>query len=503
MENNKVMKSLNWVKRLFKKEVKLPVLLAGILFTVLVAFLPLFIISIYNHPCADDLTYGFYPHVFFKSTGSLLETMSWNLYQVKATYDTWQGTFSSAFFMGLSPAVFSEKIYWLSPVIMFSMIITSTVYILKVILVDVLKTDKLSYGIVSAITVFIIIEQMHWPAQGLYWFNASVHYTFMHSVMLFLLGNGIQFILRSDKKQKIRSLVFASFFAFICSGSNYVTALSGILLMALIVLIGVIMIKKKAFFLLIPLGIYIVGFYFNVTAYGNNVRQAYFEKQTPLIAILNSFITAVRRMDDWFSYLLLFLMIMLIPVIWNMVSKISFRFLYPLLVSTLSFLVFAAMFSPSHYALNSEGVARTLNIIKMLFQLLMILNEVYWIGWIVKKLKEKNCSIQLPHFYIFYGFMALLMILVFYTSPNREGQYISYGGYTSLVTGQAKTYHEEYLKRLEVLESDNLNPVLEPFTQKPFLLYVDDIVSDPMDWRNMAMSNWYGKETVKLQVTEE
>lgn len=98
----------------------------------------------------------------------------------------------------------------------------------------------------------------------------------------------------------------------------------------------------------------------------------------------------------------------------------------------------------------------------------------------------------------------MLMLLIFYTSVNREGEYISYGAYASLVTGQAKTYHEEYLERLEVLkDEDNLNPVLKPFTQKPFLLYVDDIIEDPLDWRNMAMSNWYRKESVTLDKTSQ
>ena len=486
------------------KEVKPKVLLSGIIITVFIAFLPLFIIAIYNHPCADDLTYGYYPHAFFSTTGSLLETLKWNFFQVKTTYETWQGTFTSAFFMGLSPAVFSEKLYFLSPIIMFTMIISSTIFILRVLLVELLKADKISYGIISAITVFIIIEQMHWPAQGIYWYNASIHYTFMHSAMLFLLGNAILFLLAKEKNKRIYALTWSVFMAFLCSGSNYVTALTGILLTALVCLLGIFIQKKKALFLILPLGVYLLGFYFNVTAYGNQVRQAYYEKQTPVLAILNSFIAGVRRIDGWFSYLLLLLLILLIPIIWNMVSKIRFQFSYPVLVTLLSFCIISAMFTPSFYALNSEGLARALNIIKMFFQLLLILNEIYWIGWIVKKLEAKKFSIVLPHYYSFYGFLALLMLLIFYTSVNRDGEYISYGAYASLVTGQAKTYHEEYLERLEVLkDEDNLNPVLKPFTQKPFLLYVDDIIEDPMDWRNMAMSNWYRKESVTLDKTSQ
>lgn len=464
-----------------------------------VVLLPLFKLSFYDHPCADDFTYGYPPHAFWSSTGSIIETMKWVFYSVKATYLTWQGTFSSAFFMSLTPAVFSENIYWVTAFIMIGMIIFSTAFLIKVLLVDLLKTDKTSCGIIALITIFILIEQMHWPAQGIYWFNASVHYTFMHSCMLFLIGNYIKIMLSNTKKKLIGRLILTFVLALICSGSNYVTALIGILLCGLIFLIFFLFYKKKSLFLIIPLLTYMVGFYFNVSAIGNQVRQANFVKETPKTAILNSLISAVRNAQNWFTILMFILLIVLVPLIWNMVTTIKYKFPVPGIVTFFSFGIMAAMFTPSYYAMGIEGVARVLNIIKMMFQLLVILNEFYWIGWFCKQLERKEISFQIPHYYVFYGTFALLIVIVFFTTTNRERDFISYGAYASLITGQAEEYHMEYLERLELLESGEKNLVLPAFTQRPFMLWVDDITEEPSDWRNAAMANWYIKDTVVLE----
>ncbi len=37
-----------------------------------------------------------------------------------------------------------------------------------------------------------------------------------------------------------------------------------------------------------------------------------------------------------------------------------------------------------------------------------------------------------------------------------------------------------------------------PYSEKPYLLFFDDITDDPENWKNMAVSAFYGKQTVKL-----
>ena len=39
---------------------------------------------------------------------------------------------------------------------------------------------------------------------------------------------------------------------------------------------------------------------------------------------------------------------------------------------------------------------------------------------------------------------------------------------------------------------------LEPFPSQPYLLYFDDIAEDPEEWINVAMSRYYGKDSVRL-----
>jgi hypothetical protein len=306
--------------------------------------------------------------------------------------------------------------------------------------------------------------------------------------MLFMLGFAIHIIQAEKRKKLVLSIILSSGFAFICSGSNYVTALTGILLCAFVLFCGLLAKKKQSLWILIPLITYLTGFYFNVTAYGNTIRQAYFEKQAPLEAIMNSLINCVRRGQDWFTILFFFIIIILVPVSWNFVQKIEYKFYMPGLITLLSFLVTAAMFTPSYYAINSEGVARTINIIKMTFQVLFILNEIYWLGWFSTKLKAKGIQFEIPHYGAFYGVMAVIIFLVFQTSTNKEGEYITYAAYYAIGTGQVIEYHQEYMNRLELLESDSKYLTLAPFETQPFLLWVDDIVVNDKDWRNAAMA---------------
>ena len=108
----------------------------------LIAIIPLVIIGFYAHPCADDYSYGYYTHGFWSTTGSLSETLRWACHQVKATYDTWQGTFSSVFLMALSPAIWGEGYYFLTSIIMLTMIIVPHFYLLKQLAIGFFKCRK-------------------------------------------------------------------------------------------------------------------------------------------------------------------------------------------------------------------------------------------------------------------------------------------------------------------------------------------------------------------------
>ena len=64
-------------------------------------------------------------------------------------------------------------------------------------------------------------------------------------------------------------------------------------------------------------------------------------------------------------------------------------------------------------------------------------------------------------------------------------------------TGQAQQYHAEFEARVEILE-DTAQPdaVLQPYSVRPRVLYFDDATPDAANWRNEAMTDYYGKHSV-------
>lgn len=469
----------------------------GMVVLLVVAVVPLIIVGRYAHPCADDYSYGFYTHACWSTTNSLLQTLRWAIYQVQKTYSTWQGTFSSIFLMSLSPAIWGEGFYFLTPIIMLTMIIVPHFYLLKIIIVDLLNVPKSIWLITSSVVVFLLIETIVSPVEGLFWYNGSVHYVFMHGSMVTLFGLLLSLVESKKKAKKITLCLLACLCALFCGGSNYPTALLGIL--GTFSLTVFLIWKRKQIYGMIPLIVYAISFYMNVTAEGNKMRQAFFEKSSPLEAIAKSFLELFEHMANWMSVQILLFMLLMIPVFWEISNTEKYTFKLPVIATLFSICSNACMLTPGLYAMGSANAGRIMNIVKMWFVLILFFVEAYWIGWIKKKslikLPEKKLDIRI--------WMAGVFVLIFLAFVlNREirkTDYVTYAAYVALRTGEAQQYHQEYLVRAEVLGGEDKVVVLAPFSVRPYLLFFDDITNDANDWSNTAMARWYTKDQVYLR----
>ena len=451
------------------------------LFLLVVAIIPLVIIGFFAHPCADDFNYGYYTHAFWSTTHSLSQTLHWAFYQVKATYDTWQGTFASVFLMTLSPSIWGEGYYFLTPIIMLTMIVLPHFYLLKKIIVTFFKGSKHLWLITSSIISFLLIETIFVPVEGLFWYNGAVHYVFMHGKL----------------SSKIILCTLACFFAVMCGGSNYPTALLGIL--GTTFLVALMIWAQKRIYGIIPLIVYGVSFYMNVTAYGNLIRQSNFEKNSPLTAIMDSLVEMFTHSKNWMTLQIFLFMLLMIPFFWKIANPDKFSFKFPLLVTVLSFCSNACMLTPGLYAMGVSGAGRTLNIVKLWFVLLVFVNEAYWLGYIKRKFAAKLPAKKIDVRIWTGGVLVLILIAFIVNVERRAFDYSSYAAYVSLRSGEAAQYHQEYMDRVDLLTSEEKVVELIPFSVKPYLLYFDDVTTNIYDWRNTAVARWYGKESVYLR----
>lgn len=487
------------MKRISEIEIKNKTLLILLIVAAIMLLLPVLIIAKYNHPCADDFTYGYYTHAFWSTTGSISETFKWAFHTVKSTYDTWQGTFSSAFFMSLSPVVFGEDLYWITSFIMLGIWGIAVYYLFYVLLIHIFNVNKVYWGILSTVVYLFSIQQMYSPVNGIFWYNASIHYTFMQSILLIMLSHVVRLLQVEMKWRKILFMIFSILGAIIASGANYITVLNGCIFISLIFLYALIKKKKRVLYVIPSFLIFYIGAYFNITAYGNQIRSANFEGFSSVETIKLSLISGSNKGLEFFSVYLLIAMFFLFPTIWNMLEGTKFEFRLPGIFTFLSYCIFSTMFSPAYYGMGSEGVDRTINVIKMMYHILVFLNYIYWIGYARRKLREKELKFIMPQYLLFYIVCGVILMFFFMTSPTKETDSMSYAAYLSIKSGEAEGYDKQYDARLKLLESDEKNIELNEFMFQPRLLYYDDITTDIYDWKNSAVKNWYGKESVKIR----
>lgn len=197
------------------------------------------------------------------------------------------------------------------------------------------------------------------------------------------------------------------------------------------------------------------------------------------------------------------LMLLLVPVIWNMVKDTDFKFRLPGLVLLYSICLYATGFTSSRFAMGTDGISRTWVTIKFTLQVLLYLNEIYWLGWFVQRKKAKGSVPEFAHYIWYYALMACLMVGVFSLTQNKAGSYAPYGAYYYVHSGEAYNFYQEYLERVDILNGEEEDVVLEPYHFKPWFLYRGDLSENPGEAQNRALAKWYGKSSVVVRKVQE
>jgi len=401
--------------------------------------------------------------------------------------------------MSLMPAVWGTDKYVYGLWFILLVMVLAIFYLIKVLLKDVLGTDRWSVLTVQAIITATCIVLFRSPIDGLFWYNSAVHYTAMHSFGLLLIALLIKIIYTNNKILKIILSAISVVLAFFVGGSNYVTVLQMTLLTLSILGWGLVFRNKRVLWAIPATVSILCATYINVTAPGNAKRMGSFVnvKTSPVEAVVNSFKSAVTYFDDFTGLMTLAVVILLIPVIVHIVSKTKFIFRYPGLVLLWSVCLYATGFTPTLYTMGHTLLSRATNIAKFTFQLLLFLNEFYWIGWGYQYYcKKKERDVKCGNYLCFYILMLVGMLGIFVAEPNKGGIYSSYCAYYFVHTGEAYNYYHEYLDRVELCEGEDEDVVVRPYVYKPWLLCLGDLSEDPDYEPNRFMAEYFGKNSI-------
>lgn len=93
----------------------------------LLTLIPIFVLGQYARPAADDYGYGIFTHWAVQTGEGFLRAV-WHT--ATGYYKSWQGTFSALALMSLTPCIWSEQAYWITPVVMLLALVIGTTWLM-------------------------------------------------------------------------------------------------------------------------------------------------------------------------------------------------------------------------------------------------------------------------------------------------------------------------------------------------------------------------------------
>ena len=483
----------------------------------LLLLVPLYRILPYTAPWYDDYNFGGFVKSFLNEERSLSSALQGAWYCIRTQWYAWQGTFGSIFFMCMIPTVWSDSLYFLGPLFLITILVLALFLLMGVLCKKVLGADAWTALPLQAFLAVMGVEFIYTIYSGFYWYNAGMHYVGMHSFMLLLTAAWICLLKGSGKVSMVICFLWSLLGAVISGGANFVTALQGILIGLSLVALGILLKSRRTFWLMPSLLIYVMAFSINVSAPGNQVRKNINVSaglgMDPVSAIWRSFVEAIRYAWLFCGIITILVLILLAPLIWRMLQTVSFTFRFPGLVLLWSFCLYSTGFTPSLYSLGHAGLSRTLNVVKITYQVLLVVNEIYWLGWLKGKLsegkilkgklsKKEKGTFQGARWW-FYPLIGVLMLGAFFLEKQPFANYASYATYHFVHTGEAYNFYHEYLDRMEVIKDGGEDVVVTPYLYSPGVIMPYELSSDPQDEANRAIASWYGKNSVTCVAPRE
>lgn len=472
------------------------------------SLLPLLIIGKYNVMAADDYSMGKQIHHVWMQTGSIPATLQCAVADVINFWHTWMGYFSGTFLGSLNPAFFSEKLTWMTPVLMLGMTLFGTYWFVKAILIRYYKADKKDILLLWGLMVFLLIQTLPSPVEALYWYGGASLYTFLHYAMLLLFA----FLIMSEQLVKSINKIFAgigiALYAFIIGGGQYGTVLQCLLWYIIYLFISR---KNLSWNKLLPFFTLLLGFGISFMAPGNAVRQSAATGMSPIPAILHSFVEAFRYLRRGISPLLMVCLLSALPVIWQIVKRRKeCIYPFPLLITAGSYCLFAAAFTPSLYGVGNVDAGRLQNQIQSIFYVMVWGNTFYWTGWVYNHMQKmetefwKDCSTVkniLKKYLWAYRWLVFAGILLVLFGTADKNTFSSMSALRSLMNGEAQAYYEQAQERLTLYQDESIKIVeVEPYHIQPRVLFFTDIVEEGNVnyWINENVADYYDKEKVLL-----
>lgn len=493
------------------EDIQVKLICLGMVGLLIAILIPLFWVSTYNFKSVADLPYVQDVEIVWEESHSVLKILTAQVIDTWHNYLDWQGTYFSLWFFTSMIGIFGENAYYMGTVLSLGSFVLSELIFLMVVLVKGLGADKSRAAIVTLGCIGIQVLLTPYPVEAFFWFCGAILYTFIHALALLLVT--LLFLLEryhNEKKGKTILLEIGILLLTIgVGGGNYITALLVMILYVLYVIWAFWRKNPCKVLMLSNALVYMVAFALNVLAPGNTVRQnaSGLEHLPALESIFHSLKEAANYCMVNMNPPCVILGLLFVPIFVHIVKNKNYKYPLPLLVSILSFGIYAAQFTPTLYALHIIGAGRVQNLYRFNFYLLMYANELYWIGWLWRRWRENHVEESVlgdnkesRTSYLLLGWITGGILLCVSLVIWGGSTLTTVSAVQSLRRGEAQQYRQEYEERLILLEDNSIREIyLEPYSVKPYLLFFGDVAVDTDDWVNKAMAEYYDKEVVGLK----
>ena len=523
-------------------------ILSGICFVL--SLLPILWLSFYDYASGDDLHYGAGLRQVMRDGGGFLEGVSSILSQVRGTYDSWQGTWSSIVLFCLEPSVWGEKVYHIVPWLALAFLLGGTGVLLYELLVRQAGLPKSFFWIVFFVLGFGSVQYMPYLRGGLFWYTSVAHYVFPYGIGLCCTAGAIRWVRGAHPSPGI--LVGIILGMTYLGGAGYPPlALTGTAVF-FILLLGSRekQSRKRSLLLLLPLALEGIGFMISAKAPGNAVRggddfglHAGRILYTLVQCALQSVTGTVQFMIT--APLLVLLLLFVALLAWKAAGQKRYEksFSHPFLMTVVCWILLCAVYAPGIYAgvEVSGGVPDTI----FFATLLLMTTALIWIiGALRRRWEEKQKSSyggstqgkrnkdadraktagdkkaedkraedkkaegtrrmeRAEKGAALFLFAAFAALLVFGRSRIIRNT-VDYTCLSFARSGQLADYEAQMQERFALLSDEEVTDVIVPemnSEQGPFMHMA--LMRDPESYTNRATARFYGKNSVTAVPREE
>ena len=458
------------------------------LIALLLLLVPWFYIAFFAHPIADDYCYA------------NLSRQNDFLQEYCHQYFSWNGRYSSNFFVLLNPVLQSVLCYQLAAA--FLLLLTVFGYFIFVKTVLNSSTYSMFGWHISLCLLALFLFQMPSPSEGFYWYTGAVTYQAANALSLFYFALLIQYARKRFFMNKWLHLFLAGLLlAFIIGFNETVLLIVGGLHCCLA--FGVFrksdLRKELGFAIAFLLVVFIISAGFVVTAPGNALRASNYPGNHDVVhSLAMGAFQTIRFTLDWVSNLpFLVLSVLSFPIVSELRNKdalLARLTSCPVSMSTglLVLIVFAGVF-PAYWHTRILGQYRTVNAAYFFFLLAWFFNLACWAAYLEKK------EIRNPFMIGKKARIIGLLLVLLAMAGTKNGYYLT----TDLLYKKVNAFDLEMRTRNSLMlaaAQKNISVIeLSPLKSKPYTLFVHDLNTDSFNWINTSYASFFGRKTAVLK----